>query len=165
MKTLIEFFLKLPLFKRLAEKFPILEKIMNYEVISYLVFGVLTTVVSIVSYCVSVRLISAGSVEPSKLQVSAATVISWILAVSFAYITNKLWVFNSKTSGVVALFREVCAFVAARLFSLGFELVWMNVLVFIFGAKYDDIYKLAAQFAIVVMNYVFSKLFIFKKEK
>jgi putative flippase GtrA len=164
MRALIEFFLGLKFMKALSRKFPVIDKVLNYETISYLVFGVLTTVVSIASYICAVHIISGGADEPTRLQITASNIISWVLAVTFAYITNKIYVFNSKTTQLKSLLREISAFVGARLFSLVFELVWMWALVTLFTAKYDDIYKIAAQFAIVIVNYIFSKLFIFKKE-
>jgi putative flippase GtrA len=104
----------------------------------------------------------SGGGEPTRLQVNAANVLSWILAVVFAYITNKLWVFNSVSTELSVLIKEITAFFGARLFSLGFELVWMNTFITLFGARYNTIYKIGAQVGIVIMNYIFSKLFIFK---
>ncbi len=138
-------------------------KLFNRETISYLFFGVLATVVSIGSYYISSRTIInfIGYDEA----VMCSNVISWVCAVAFAYITNKIWVFQSKTNGIRDLFREISAFVGARLFSFGFEMAWMYVTAILIGIN-DTICKFFAQFAIVVMNYVFSKLFIFKnKEK
>ena len=128
----------------------IMAKLLNRETISYLLFGVLATVVSIGSYYISSRiLINFIGYDET---VMCSNVVSWVCAVAFAYVTNKIWVFQSKMS----------AFVGARLFSFGFEMAWMYITAILIGIN-DTICKILAQFAIVVMNYVFSKLFIFKK--
>ncbi len=139
----------------------IISRIANRETISYLVFGVLTTAVSIVSYEL-VKLMLTGGVEPTPLKMNIANISSWVLAVSFAYITNKLFVFRSLSFGGKVLLKEIPSFVGARLLSLGFEIVWMNLTVSLLHFN-DSICKILAQFVIVVMNYIFSKLFIFKK--
>lgn len=138
----------------------LIKALVNRETISYLIFGVLTTVVSIVSYEVVKRLLAHGK-EPTPLIINISTVASWILAVSFAFVTNKLFVFQSMSMDSSVLFKEITAFVGARLLSLGFEIVWMNVTTVVL--KWNDSFcKIAAQFVIVVLNYIFSKLFIFK---
>ena len=154
--------------EKIYELFPdrissVLRKILTKETILYLVFGVLTTVVALASYILIVGIMAKGQV-PSTLQINIANLISWILAVAFAFITNKIWVFESKVMSFAGLLKEISSFVGARLFSLGFELVWMNVFIFLFGERYDKIYKIGALFGVVVMNYFFSKLFIFKKK-
>ena len=137
-----------------------IKALVNRETISYLIFGVLTTVVSIVSYEVVKRLLAHGK-EPTPLIINISTVASWILAVSFAFVTNKLFVFQSMSMDAGVLFKEITASVGARLLSLGFEVVWMNVTTVVL--KWNDSFcKIAAQFVIVVLNYIFSKLFIFK---
>ncbi len=140
----------------------IISRVCNRETISYLVFGVLTTVVSIVSY-EAVKLMLTGGAEPTPLQMNIANVSSWILAVTFAYITNKLFVFQSVSFAPKVLAKEVSSFVGARILSLGFELVWMNVTVSVLHFN-DSVCKILGQFVIVVMNYIFSKLFIFKNK-
>ena len=90
-----------------------------------------------------------------------ANVGSWIIAVAFAFVTNKFFVFQSRSVSFKTLMKEIPSFVGARLLSLGFEIVWMNVTVGLLHIN-DSVAKIGAQFGIVVMNYVFSKLFIFK---
>ena len=134
------------------------KKLVNRETISYVFFGVLTTVVSLVSY----KLCTLAFIRfTGEKHVMASTVLSWIFAVSFAYVTNKIFVFGSKTRDLASVTKELAAFFSARLLSLGYELVWMYVTVKVL--KWDDfICKIIAQFVIVVLNYIFSKLFIFK---
>lgn len=159
--------LSMPFAERLLEN-KFVKKLINRETVSYLFFGGLTTVVSLGSYAAAIQLLCDGS-DPTTLQMNIANTISWVLAVAFAYITNKIWVFKSKTHGFKSLMREITAFFAARLLSFIFEEAWMNITAIIAGEYYtkliSNLCKLAAQFAVIVMNYIFSKLFIFKKEK
>ena len=90
-----------------------------------------------------------------------ANVISWILAVAFAYVTNKLFVFQSVSWDLNVILKEIPAFVGARLFSFGFEMVWMW-LTAVKLKQNDKVCKLLGQVAITIMNYFFSKLFIFR---
>lgn len=137
----------------------IIKALINRETISYLFFGVLTTVVSIASYEVIKRLVSRGK-APSQLAINIGTIGSWILAVTFAYITNKLFVFQSPSFDLNVIVGEVAKFLGARLFSLGFEVVWMNVTTGILKWN-DSLCKIIAQFVITVLNYIFSKFYIF----
>lgn len=127
----------------------------------YVLFGVLTTVVCIASYELIKRLISRGK-KASQLTINIATVGSWIVAVAFAFVTNKLFVFQSDSLALSVVVSEALKFVGARLVSLGFEIVWMNVTTGILKWN-DSLCKVLAQFVIVVLNYIFSKLFIFVK--
>ncbi len=139
----------------------LISKLVNRETISYIFFGVLTTIVCILSYEL-VKLLITGGGELTALKMNIANVSSWIIAVAFAFVTNKFFVFESKSVEARVLLKEIPSFVGARILSLGFELVWMNVTVGLLHIN-DSIAKIGAQFGIVVMNYVFSKLFIFKK--
>lgn len=134
----------------LQKKMP---SVFNRETISYIVFGVLTTVVSFVSQ----MLFSAAG-----FPVIVNTIGSWVCAVIFAYIVNKLFVFESKTDTAKAFWRELGLFIGARVASLGMELVFMFVTVELLNFS-EAVCKLVAQVFILVANYVFSKLFIFKK--
>ena len=132
----------------------LIQKCLNRETISYLVFGVLTTIVNYVSY------------EACKwlgIHYTVATVIAWVLAVAFAYITNKLFVFESKSFEKAVLIKEITAFVSCRVFSGICDLGFMVLAVEIIGIN-DSIAKLVANVFVVVINYIFSKLFIFKKK-
>ena len=140
------------------------------ELISYVFFGVLTTVVSIGSFKIFDTLLG----EQNYL---LTNIISWILAVIFAFLTNKLWVFESKTWKAKAVIKEAISFAAARLFSLGIEEIglWLLVgviglsavsfTVFGFNINGNFIAKIIMQFVVVVLNYVFSKFVVFRKNK
>ncbi len=135
-----------------AEKFPAL---VNREVIRYILFGALTTVVSFVS-----QMLFASLGTPAFIN----TIGSWVCAVTFAYVVNKLFVFESHTATPKALLREIWLFVAARLTSLLMELVFMTVTVDLLHFS-EAICKLIAQVFILVANYIFSKWIIFKKSE
>lgn len=121
----------------------------NKEIINYIIVGGCTTVVSIVSYYLF-RLVLDNYL--------VCTVLSWIVSVMFAYITNRIFVFESKYKRVVV---EFFKFVFARVLSLLSEIVAMAFLVQLIHVD-DKISKILVQFIILILNYLFSKLFVFK---
>ena len=127
------------------------------EIINYLTVGVLTTVVSLAVYyvCVIIFLDPQNAIE---LQI--ANVISWIAAVTFAYITNRKFVFESKNQDML---KEASAFVGARVVTLLMDMFCMFIMVTCMGLS-DKIAKLMVQIIVIVANYVFSKIFVFRKK-
>ncbi len=123
------------------------------EIIMYLIFGVLTTVVSFVSYYALLYL---------GFHYLAAQIISWVLAVAFAFIVNKLFVFEDKTESARGLFYQIAGFVLVRLGSGVLEtgLLWLSVDV---ADINERIAKIPVAVLTVILNYIASKLFIFKK--
>lgn len=121
------------------------------EIINYLIFGVLTTIVSILSYRIFTRLFHLNYV--------ISNVLSWIVSVTFAFITNKIYVFKSKED---KLFIEIIKFYLSRLTSLFIELIIMYLMVGTFNIN-DMISKIIVQFIVIILNYILSKLFVFKK--
>lgn len=132
------------------------------EIINYLIIGVLTTVVNLaVKYALLFTVLNAS--DATQLQI--AVVISWVVACIFAYITNRKIVFKSKSKKIL---KEFTAFVSARLFTLFLEMLIMFVFVTLLKLDSDlwvVIWSLVAQVVVIVVNYVLSKLVIFKKEK
>ena len=129
----------------------------------YLFFGVLTTVVSFITAGVSKYLLEqAGS--GSSVVSTGSTVISWICAVTFAYVTNRLWVFDSKAKGAKALSGEAVSFYGGRVFTLVVETVMMWLGYTLIGINYW-ITKIAANIVVLILNYIISKIFVFKGEK
>ena len=129
--------------------------IKKYEsVILYLIFGVLTTLVNFAAYHICY----------TKLQFPnlVSNTIAWILSVLFAFITNKIWVFKSKSFQTELVLRELITFVVSRLSTWLLETVIMIVGVDILKG-YWLIAKVIASVLVVILNYVFSKLFIFRK--
>ncbi len=138
------------------------KKLVNKETVSYIFFGVLTTVINLVVSYVTLAFFSKFTSEAIATNVSIA--IAWVVAVLFAFITNKLFVFNSKNMSIKILFKEGGAFFGGRLFSYLFELVWMNLTVMVLRIDYM-IAKVIGQIVIVIMNYFISKIFVFKDKK
>ena len=133
------------------------------EIINYLIFGGLTTVVSWGTYSLFVKAFG--------MSVSVGNVLSWICAVIFAFITNKLFVFDSKTWAPATAIREFFSFIGARLATGVLE--WFGVPFFsehgltqpLFGVK-GLLAKIVVSIVVIILNYIFSKFLIFtKKEK
>lgn len=142
--------------KSLFEKFKAL--ITNREIISYLIVGVLTTVVSLAVYygCVGTFL------DPNDpVQLQAANVISWLAAVTFAYFTNRKFVFQSKNQNIL---KEAVSFFASRLVTLGIDMGLMFLFVSVLSMN-DKGAKIIVQVIIIISNYLISKFFVFKKNK
>ena len=120
-----------------------------YEVLSYLFFGGCTTLINIITFWV-LRLLKIG--------IYASNVVAWIVSVLFAFITNKLFVFESKGNAL----KEGISFFIFRLLSLVFDMGIMYLLVDVFNWN-DLLSKVLANIFVIIINYVFSKIFIFKK--
>lgn len=125
------------------------------EVIMYLVFGGLTTLINIVVYAVCARVIGMNTLPANA---TALTV-----SILFAYITNKLFVFESKTDTMKEVFREFFSFIVCRLGTGALDMLFMFVSVDVFGF-YDVVMKILSNIIVVILNYVFSRLVIFAKK-
>lgn len=131
------------------------------EVILYLIFGVATTVVNWISYAVC---------NKTGIGMNISNVIAWVLAVIFAYITNKIFVFESKSMKLEVLLPEVGKFVGARVVTGVIEIVGLPLLVYlgvrqtVFGVE-GFLAKILVSVIVVILNYVFSKIFVFKCEE
>ncbi len=130
------------------------------EIINYVIVGGLTTVVSLAVYYALVLTVLDPD-NPVQLQI--ANVISWIAAVTFAYFTNRRFVFESKTKGEEQT-KEVISFYSARLGTLLMDMGIMFVGKTVLHIN-DKIVKLFVQVVVMVANYVISKLLVFKKSK
>ena len=130
----------------------LIKKFCTKEFIFYLIFGVLTTIVSLSVYyfCVLTFL------NPNNaFQLQIANILSWILAVAFAYVTNRKFVFESKDPNKL---KELIKFVTARLLTLFLDMLVMFILVTLLHFN-DKISKLISQVIITISNYIFSKIF------
>lgn len=127
------------------------------EIINYIIVGGLTTIVSLIAYYTCV-LTFLDPNNPVELQI--ANVISWICAVTFAYIANRIFVFESKNTDYV---KEISSFVGARVATLLMDMGIMFVFVTLLKGN-DKIIKLIVQVVVTILNYIFSKIFVFKKE-
>ena len=127
-------------------------KFVNYETISYLVVGVLTTIISIAVF--------AGCYRKLKMSTVVSNIISWIIAVAFAYVANKIFVFQSPSWEMAVVSKEIIGFVSARLLTLGFDIAFIYITVD--KLHWNDILcKISSNVVVMIVNYVASKLFIF----
>lgn len=131
------------------------DKYVNRETITYAIAGVLTTVVNYFSYYLFCRIIG--------IETLIANVIAWVIAVVFAYIINDKWVFRSLKVSIRNEIEKIIKFFGARIFSLIVEEVGLILFVSILGWN-DLIVKAALAVVVIIMNYFFSKLFIFNKK-
>lgn len=131
-----------------------------HEIILYLIFGVLTTVVSlVVKYALLFTILNASN----AFELQIAVVVSWIAAVLFAYFTNRKFVFESTTNNKI---KEFINFVVARIATLLLDMFIMWFFVTLLGLNsnlYVVIFTLISQVLVIVGNYILSKLFVFKK--
>ena len=125
------------------------------EQISYLFFGGLTTLVSIGSFSLFYYLIIKGNNLVSNL-------LSETIAITFAYLTNKLFVFNSKTATAKSFLMELISFFALRIVSSFVNVGLMYLFVDILHGM-AIVWKIIVNVVIIILNYLFSKLFVFKK--
>ncbi len=128
----------------------------NREIISYLIIGVLTTIVSLISYYIlTITILSPNN----PIELTIANIISWILSVLFAYITNRKYVFQSKDKNIL---KEASKFTLSRVTTLIIDILLMFIFVSLLHFN-DKIIKLLVQVIIIILNYIFSKLLVFKK--
>lgn len=123
------------------------------EILWYGFFGVLTTVVNIVSFYF---------LDKAGLNTYLANLIAWILSVLFAFITNKLFVFNSKSMNLIVFIKEIASFFFFRILSLGIDMGGLFICLDVFHLG-KMLSKVLMNVVVVIVNYVFSKLFVFKK--
>ncbi|MGN0542503.1 MAG: GtrA family protein [Acutalibacteraceae bacterium] len=160
----------------------LIDKFFTREIVTYIIFGVLTTAVNLVTFYITKQIFisigwegvfnamlgSAGWEKALALLGSGtdyldATVIAWTVAVIFAFVTNKLIVFESKSWKPAVAGKEFVGFIGARLFSLLVELLCMFIMVTLLHWN-EFVAKVIVQIIVVILNYVFSKLIIFKNK-
>ena len=129
------------------------DKIMNREVVSYLIFGVLTTLVNWIAYWSMVR---AG------IDYRTATAAAWVVSVLFAFVVNKIFVFQSYDLHLRVVKKEIVSFTACRAASGVMELVLMVIMVSWLSMD-EYVSKVLVSVFVVIANYGFSKVFIFRK--
>lgn len=129
------------------------------EIILYVIFGGLTTVVNWVTYSLFVSFCS----------ITVSNVFAWIFAVVFAYITNKIFVFEQKSWKPSIAFFEFTKFVSSRVLTGVIEIVGVDILVYlglnqtVLGVR-GMVAKVTVSIVVVILNYVFSKLIVFNKK-
>ncbi len=132
----------------------LIHKLINRETVIYLVFGILTTAVNYLIFYLCRRM---------SVHVLVANIIAWTGAVMFAFITNKLFVFDSRSFRLKLLIPEIAGFVSARLLSLLFEEGFLSITCYAGINEYAA--KLAAAVIVIILNYFASKFIIFKKKE
>lgn len=132
--------------KELCEKYK--------SIISYGFFGVCTTVINWAAYFLCYNIAGIPNV--------VSTVIAWVIAVIFAFITNKLWVFESKSFEKNILIHEIWTFFTARIATGVLDVAIMYFAVDVFQMN-ATVWKLISNIIVIVLNYIFSKLVIFSK--
>lgn len=125
------------------------------SIILYIVFGLMTTLVNMAAYWLCFDVFGIRNVP--------STVIAWILAVSFAFISNKIWVFDSRSFDGKTLRREIPAFYGARLLTglLDVGIMYAAVDMMHWNAI---VWKLISNIIVIILNYIASKLVIFRKD-
>ena len=138
------------------------------EMLLYLFFGGCTTLVGIIFFQTPLSRLTLGKKMlfgvTLDMDVITANVISWICAVTFAYVTNRIWVFADKAYGAAGIAKECAEFFAGRLFTLVVETVLLNILVESFSMN-ELLSKILVSIVTIILNYVISKLFVFKPKK
>lgn len=130
------------------------ELLKKYQgIISYLFFGVCTTLVNMIVYGFCSKIWNLDTI--------ASTSIAWVLAVIFAYVTNRKWVFQSKACGAKAIIKEISSFFVCRILTGILDIAVMYI--FVDKLHFEGmIIKLASNVLVVVVNYIASKFVIFK---
>ncbi len=132
------------------------------EVIMYLIFGVATTLVNWIVYSLLMK--------TSVINMTVSNAIAWFMAVVFAYITNKIFVFESKSWNPAEVWKEVVKFFSARIATGVIEIGGLPLLYYIgvkqsiFGVE-GFLAKILVSVIVVILNYVFSKIFVFSTKK
>ena len=125
------------------------------QTILYLIFGVLSTIVNILTYTFCTRNLN--------IEFLISNWIAWIVAVLFAYITNKFFVFESKKINIKFLIKELSSFVSCRLLSGIIEMILMYTMISLMSLN-DFIVNIITNVVVVILNFIFSKLIIFKNK-
>jgi putative flippase GtrA len=126
------------------------------ETILYLVFGVLSTLINIGTYAFCTRVLG--------INYYISNIIAWLVAVIFAYITNKFYVFESKSIEYKYVIKELLSFMSCRVLSGVIELILMFIMLNLLLIN-DFIVKIITNIVVVILNFIFSKLIVFKNEK
>ena len=154
------------IFKKDSAAGKIIDRVVTEEIILYIIFGVLTTLVNYVTTIILKRFIFT---EEKSGEFTLVNAIAWAVSVLFAFFTNKLFVFKSKSFKAKVFLREFLSFVAARALTGLMEIFLPELLMKagldgrLFGVK-GMIAKLAVSVFVIIFNYVFSKLVSFGKK-
>lgn len=126
------------------------------EIILYIVFGVLTTLVNFLFYAISSKLF--------HFSVVVSNIIAWFVSVLFAYITNRIWVFQSKKNSAREIWKECLSFFSGRIATGLLDTLLMFVFVDKMGMN-ELLMKAIINVLVIIINYIISKLLVFKGKK
>ena len=129
--------------------------IMYKDVVYYIIFGILTLLINWTTYYLFYDFLKMSNV--------CSTILAWVIAVGFAFVTNKLWVFNSKSWNFKIIINELYKFIFARLMTGVLDVIIMYVSVDICSMN-ANVFKAISNAVVIVLNYSLSKLFIFAKK-
>ena len=133
------------------------------SLILYVIFGGLTTVVD---WSISFLLyyLWGDAIDATPILLHGANVIAWAAAVAFAYVTNRIWVFESKRRGFLPILGEMIAFAGGRVLTLLLQEAIMGVFCTWLGFN-EYLFKIIAAVLVVILNYFISKLLVFRKSR
>ncbi|MCF0126353.1 MAG: GtrA family protein [Clostridia bacterium] len=135
----------------------LIKNFLKQEIVLYGIVGVLTTVVSLaIKYILLFTVLDAEN----AVQLQIAVIISWVGACLFAYITNRIWVFKSKSKEIL---KEIVKFFSSRIATLGLEMLIMHIFVTLLKMNVI-IWTLVAQVLVIIGNYILGKLVVFKNK-
>ena len=137
---------------RISEPFYLKHK----EILLYLFFGLISFLISVGTY--------ALFTEVLHVNVLIANIIAWILSVSFAYISSRIWVFENTATGGKAVIAEIGKFVSGRLGTLAIEELILYIFITRMGLNSMAV-KLAATIIVIILNYVISKIWVFRAKE
>lgn len=125
----------------------------NKEMLLYLFFGFLSFVMSISTYALFNKVFNINEL--------LANIFSWIITVMFAFFTNRIWVFDSQTESMAEFVKQMSSFYWGRIVTLVIEEIILFVFITVLGMN-SILIKVIAQVVVIVLNYIISKLFVFK---
>lgn len=126
------------------------------DILMYILFGASTTAINVIIYWILAH--------PFNLDIMISTFMAWATAVLFAYVTNRKWVFHSEASTSVEIAKEVSSFYACRIVTGMID--WLCMFIAVDTLHFNDILvKIFANVLVVILNYIASKLIIFKQNK
>jgi len=142
-----------------------IKKILNKEILLYLIFGITVTSLNIILFYLFINI--------WKMSTGLGNILDTIICILFQYFTNRIWVFESKNNGKEAI-KEFIQFILARSLTAIIDQIFVVVGVDFFVAKYvsysqQKIFsvgiKILSNVVVIVLNYIFSKLFVFNSKK
>ena len=134
------------------------------SIILYIFFGGVTTLVNIGTFFILNKLLLSTTSINEDISVNIANIIALLTSILIAYLTNRKWVFDSKANGGKEIFREIVTFFSCRGLTMLLDMGIMNLFVVVLGYN-ELLIKILANIIVIILNYVLSKLIIFRNKK